>query len=156
VTLSASTFAKFTDSSAPADSANASFGEAKAEGTFDVEDLAIGFARFSNGAALQLEFSWASNIDEETVFLELRGSKAGFNFRNWRLTLFTEASGTLVDITPKLSKLELEQHAAFLHHFVDVLRGRCEPTLRPEHGVDMIKLLTGLYASAQQGREVQV
>ena len=155
-TLSASTYAKFVDSSAPADSANASFGEAKAAGTFDVEDLAIGFARFSNGAALQLEFSWASNIDEETVFLELRGSKAGFIFRNWRLTLFTEASGTLVDVTPKLAKLKHEQHAAFLHHFIDVVQGRSQPTILPEHGVDMIRLLTGLYASAEQGREVQL
>jgi len=155
-TLSASTFARFVDSAAPADSVNASFGEAKAAGTFDVEDLAIGFARFSNGAALQLEFSWASNIDEETVFLELRGSKAGFMFRNWKLTLFTEAGGTLVDVTPKLAKMKFEQHAAFLRHFVDVVQGRTEPILRPEHGVDMIALLSGLYASAEQGREVQL
>ena len=154
--LSASVYTKFADASTPADSVNASFGEAKEAGTFDVEDLAIGFARFSNGAALQIEFSWASNIDEETVFLELRGSKAGFFFRNWKLTLFTEAGGSLVDVTPKLTKLKVEQHAAFLHHFVDVVRGRAQPVIRPEHGVDMIALLTGLYASAEKGREVQL
>ena len=100
LTLSASTFAKFTDSSAPADSANASFGEAKAEGTFDVEDLAIGFARFSNGAALQLEFSWASNIDEETVFLELRVDVAIRWLRN-DLTRMVVDDGELLGVVPE-------------------------------------------------------
>ena len=155
-TLSASTYTAFATSSTPADSAHAAFGEAKAAGVFDVEDLAIGFARFSNGAALQLEFSWASNIDEEAVFLELRGTRAGFIFRNWKLNLFSETAGTLIDITPKLPKLPFEQHAAFLRHFVEVVQGRAEPTIRPEHGVAMIDLLTGLYASAEQGHEISL
>ena len=44
------------------------FPEKADEGVFDVEDLAMGFIRFDNGACLQIEFSWASNIEKENRF----------------------------------------------------------------------------------------
>ena len=63
VSVSGCTFNKFADNDAKSDSEHAAFGEAKSGGTFDVEDLAMGFIRFDNGACLQIEFSWASNIE---------------------------------------------------------------------------------------------
>ncbi|PZE21585.1 hypothetical protein [Paenibacillus xerothermodurans] len=80
------------------------FGDKQEAGTFDVEDLATGFIRFGNGATLQIEFSWASNIEEEASSLELRGSKAGVSFKHEDLKLFTEIEGTLCDIRPRLAK----------------------------------------------------
>ena len=50
------------------------------DGTFDVEDLAMGLIRFDNGAVLQIEFSWASNVERETRFVELRGTKSGLTW----------------------------------------------------------------------------
>ena len=54
VSVSGATFCKFADNDASADSANAEFGEKQENGTFDVEDLAMGFIRFENGAVLQV------------------------------------------------------------------------------------------------------
>ncbi|MFW6061215.1 MAG: Gfo/Idh/MocA family protein, partial [Planctomycetota bacterium] len=156
ISVVGATYTKFAESEA-SDSVHSAFGEAKAGGTFDVEDLASGWIRFDSGASLQIEFSWASNIEREGTFLELRGTKAGCSVGMGKsLSVHTETEGTLCDIAPKPAKSKLGGHGLNLHHFVDVVKGRCEPIIRPEHGVDMIKILSALYESARTGKEVRL
>lgn len=126
------------------------------EGTFDVEDLAAGFIRFDNGASLQIEFSWASNIAEEQKFLEWRGTEGGFSLINDKLRIFTESEGTLVDQQPQFPGATVPQHTANIQHFVECVLGRETPTITPDHGVDMIKILSAIYESAETGREVRL
>ncbi len=155
VSVVGATYCKFAKVSGPADSIHAQFGEAKDGGVFDVEDLASGFIRFENGATLQIEFSWASNIDHEMTFVELRGAKAGFNLGGGpELRIATEIEGTLCDIVPRPAKIAHEHQGGNIGHFVDVLRGRAKPTLTPEQGLDMIKVLCAIYESAETKEEV--
>lgn len=123
-------------------------------GTFDVEDLAAGFIRFDNGAALQIEFSWASNVEAEQKFLEWRGTEGGFSLINDKLKLFTEDAGALVDARPQFGAGAVPQHTANIRHFVECVLGREQPIFTPEQGVDMIKILSAIYESAETGREV--
>jgi predicted dehydrogenase len=125
------------------------------EGTFDVEDLAMGFIRFDNGACLQLEFSWASNIDRDHKFFELRGTRAGaqWDHNDAQLRIFTEQFGKTVDYLPNLPT-KFSGHTENLRNFAQVLRGEAEPVFRPEQGVDMIKILCAIYESAETGKEV--
>ena len=76
IAVSGCTYEKFANTDV-SDSVNSTFGTADANGTFDVEDLAMGFIRFDNGACMQIEFSWASNIQKEQRFIEFRGTKSG-------------------------------------------------------------------------------
>ena len=100
VAVTGCTYTKFADTEV-SDSIHSSFGEKKADGIFDVEDLAMGFIRFDNGACLQIEFSWASNIKNEENFVELRGTKSGAKISNHSgLEIFSESYGQLTDITP--------------------------------------------------------
>ncbi len=154
VSVVGATYSKFANTSI-SDSVNSKFGESQAEGTFDVEDLATGFIRFDNGATLQVEFSWASNIEEERNFVELRGTKSGFSFDKGLLKIFTEIEGTLCDIVPKLPK-DGHGHAEYLQHFIDCVHGRDKPIMQPIDGVHMIKLLSALYESARTGNEVKL
>lgn len=156
VAVSGATYRKFADAAAPADSIHASFGEAKDEGTFDVEDLATGFIRFANGATLQIEFSWASNIEEEATFFELRGTRAGAKMYNGNLSIFSELNGQLTDTTPRFGNSQDGNHARFLAHFIDCLQGRAKPIMDPAQGVAMIKILTAIYESAKTGAEVRL
>lgn len=155
VAVSGCTYRKFAQSEV-SDSAHATFGEKQKDGTFDVEDLAIGFIRFANGASLQIEFSWASNIAEENTFVELRGSKAGAWLNQEQLKIFSEGPQGIYDLAPKLPRPQLTGHAMMLNHFVDVLQKRAKPIILPEHGVNMIKILTAMYESADKGREVRL
>jgi predicted dehydrogenase len=154
VSVVGATYSKFANTTI-SDSVHSQFGEKKQDGTFDVEDLATGFIRFDNGATLQIEFSWASNIEEEMNFLELRGTKAGCSFKKGELKLFTEIEGVLCDIHPNLRK-DVAGHEQHIQHFVNVVQGRAEAINTPETGVDMIKILSAIYESARTGSEVKL
>lgn len=156
VAVSGCTYCKFADNEV-SDSVNSRFGEKNAEGTFDVEDLAMGFIRFENGACLQIEFSWASNIEREQRFFELRGTKSGaaWSSANDKLGIYTEEFGRTVDYLPNIDNSKgVQIHEANLRHFVDVVLNGTEPMFVPQQGVNMVKILEAIYESARTGREV--
>ena len=121
--------------------------------TGEVEDLAMGMIRFDNGAVLQIEFSWASNIKSENRFVELRGTKSGLEWRNGKLEIFTEEDGQLLDIAPSNIN-EKHGHMYNLRHFYDVVIEGAKPIFEPQQGIDMIKILCAIYESARTGKEI--
>ena len=160
VSVSGSTYSKFADSDDKADSVHSNFGEAVEGGTFDVEDLAIGFIKFDNGASLQLEFSWASNIKQETNFVELRGTKKGCNWHDGKLDVFCEPKLSCIekwkmkkDMTKKYGVID-RGHRDNLKHFIDVITNDADPDFTIDQGINMIKILCGIYESAKPGKEV--
>ncbi|SEM57480.1 Gfo/Idh/MocA family protein [Paenibacillus sp. OV219] len=156
VSVTGATYTKFADAEDIAGSEHSKFGsKSEGEGTFDVEDLAIGFIRFDNGASLQIEFSWASNIEEEENFVELRGTKAGIKFSNGKLGIFGEDQGIVTDTFPHTGQ-DSGGHGEHLAHFVDVVQGRANPINTIDQGVDMIKILSAIYESARTGSEVKL
>ncbi len=154
VSVSGCTYTKFADSDL-SDSEHSMFGDKVANGVFDVEDLAMGFIKFENGACLQVECSWASNIDKEGQFVELRGTKGGLKFcatdreENF---ICTEENGTLIDIKPKISFKS--GHAGAIKHFVDVVQGRAKPDYTSDQGLNLTKIFEAFYQSAKTGKEV--
>ena len=125
----------------------------------DVEDLAMGFIRFDNGACLQIEFSWASNIPEDQMFVELRGTKSGSKMSgiDCKFEVYTEECGVATRICPDINDYRgMNHHEANIRHFVDVVEGKAEPDFTPEQGVNMVKILEALYKSAELGREIKL
>ncbi|MBE7057237.1 MAG: Gfo/Idh/MocA family oxidoreductase [Ruminococcaceae bacterium] len=157
VSVTGATYRKFADNDAGADSAHAKFGDAVSNGTFDVEDLAFGFIRFDNGCTMQIEFSWASNIEYEKNYIDLRGTKAGAtnDTRDGRFKIFTEENGVTVDYVPNLAGGEWG-HVQNLRHFYNVVLGKEEPDFVPEQGVNMVRILEAMYKSAELGEEVKL
>ncbi len=121
-------------------------------GLFDVEDLAMGFIKFDNGACLHIDFSWATNIERDMRFVELRGTKAGIKIEDDVLSVFGEKYGTPYNENPK-PRGEYG-HCVAIRHFADVVLNGAEPIFKPQQGVDMIKILNAIYESAETGREV--
>lgn len=76
VAVTGSTYCKFADNDV-SDSVNSDFGDKVEDGTFDVEDLAMGTIRFDNGAQLQIEFSWASNVKERDTLCRASRHEGG-------------------------------------------------------------------------------
>ena len=153
VAVSGATYSKFAGNDT-SDSVNSDFGDKNDDGTFDVEDLAMGFIRFDNGAVLQIEFSWASNIKKEQRFVELRGTKSGATLGESKLEIFSENNGMLLDTENHAGLSEGTGHGRNLWHFADVVLDGAEPCFKPQQGVDMIKILDAIYKSAETGREV--
>lgn len=151
VAVSGSIYNKFADNDV-SDSVNSDFGDKVSDGTFDVEDLAMGFIKFDNGACLQIEFSWASNVDKEYNYVELRGTKAGATLKDG-IEIYTEKNGVLVDENPIVEDTK-NAHGNNIRHFVDVISNGTKPEFEPIQGLNMIKILSAIYKSAETGREV--
>ncbi|MBR6558210.1 MAG: Gfo/Idh/MocA family oxidoreductase [Clostridia bacterium] len=122
--------------------------------TFSVEDLAMAFVRFENGACLQVEVSWASNVKTDDIFFELRGTKEGAvqnQNTKGRLTVVS-ADG---DFNPDLSAYsEAQGHEGNIRHFADVVLNGAEPMFVPQQGINMVKILEAIYKSAETGKEI--
>ena len=129
VTVSASTYSHLGRSMAE---------EQKKE--FDVEDLA---------AALNFE-------EREKVYLELSGKKGGlsnvtFDYKDTTTCIFREENGAMVKTVP-LKYPEAFEHAQA--HFVRCIREDLEPSAGASDGVEIMRILDAIYASATEQREV--
>ncbi|WP_226793491.1 Gfo/Idh/MocA family protein [Bacillus sp. B1-b2] len=115
-------------------------------GVFDVEDTAIGFMGLNNGASVQFEFSWASNIEKDVTKIELLGTKGGASLINGELKIYSEIADTCVNITPILDSTSHLMNE--FDHFVQcILHG--EELISPaEHGVYMMEIIDQFYESA--------
>jgi predicted dehydrogenase len=131
-------------------------------GEFSVEDLAAGFVRFDNGAALTVETSWGSHTrpGRDEYFVTLYGSEAGaeLDVNNYgehdTVRLFTDRAGQAVSVAPNLRAGG--GHELAVKHFVEAIRQGLEPDSPGEQGVALMRIIDGLYESARTGREVSL
>jgi len=124
--------------------------------SYTVEDLAIGQIRFDNGAILSVEASFAAHIQKDEWNFVIMGEKGG---ASWDPPgIFRDDGGYMVNSAPGWlpSGPAADVFAAKMRGFVEhVLYG--EPTMAPaEHGLMVQKMLDGIYASAEKGREVVI
>jgi len=123
-------------------------------GTFDVDDNTFGMIRFANGAAVQVEATWASYIDHEQGVFELFGEKAGCKLDPLRI--FTEENGVQVDVTPQVPPLKGSTIAAEVCYFIECILEGKPPIATEEDGIWLMKMLDAIYESARTGKEAKI
>jgi predicted dehydrogenase len=126
---------------------------------YTVEDLGCGLVKFANGATLILEASWALNIDEpEHMLTTLYGTKGSLVQRNIKggyefiAELNTEEDGNF--FTKKLNRRTQPSPSAY-HEFVNSILEKRPPAATGAEGVKVMKILEGIYKSAETGKEVR-
>lgn len=121
------------------------------EVVYDVEDYAGGFFRFENGAVLTFEVSWQINAKEQWG-IAISGTKGGAFLPP--LELYTEILGEQANVNLRVDEGNgyLEEMREFLNC---VAEGR-KPVTDAWDGVTVMKMLTALYRSAEQGKEVAI
>ncbi|MFB3880765.1 MAG: Gfo/Idh/MocA family protein [Armatimonadota bacterium] len=131
----------------------------KARKTYTVEDLACGIVKFANGATLMVEASWAANINEpEQMMTMLCGTKGGLvqkNVGGWydfTAEVYTDEGGYL--FTKKLDEATKHCPSAY-SEFVSSIIEKRPPLATGEEGLKVMKILDGIYKSAETGREVR-
>ncbi len=121
-----------------------------------VEDLANALIRFENGASLFVDVSFTLHAKEDELSLKLYGDKGGAELEP-KLMMVTEKNNTILNMTPQVDNLSFDFVSAFkseVTHFIDASLGR-KTTLSPvADGVEMMKILTGIYESAERGEEI--
>ena len=125
------------------------------DGVCDVDDYASGLVRFARGATLSFEIAWAANAPDSSV-VEVLGTAGGLRCLDGEgLTLLTERNGRLADI--KLDTANVQGgFGVQAANFAAACRGEADPKTPADHGVTLCKLMEGIYASSEAGREVAV
>lgn len=126
---------------------------------YSVEDLAMGFVRFDNGACLSVEASWAVNQKErELMETKLYGTKAGIAQRNldqgyeFEAEIYNEIAGCYY--TQKLD-IPADSNMSAYYEFISSLSEGRAPTATADQGIKVQKILEGLYRSAEEKCEVR-
>jgi predicted dehydrogenase len=131
---------------------------------FDVEDGAVGFLRFGNGASAILQAAWADHLPPGTDMfkLEIHGSHGAVHITvpNYRhedtLRMYCEIEGEPVTITPGLRNLNPNGHELMIVDTIKALQtGRPIPSSGLE-GLEAVRVLEAMYTSAEQGAEVKL
>ncbi len=128
---------------------------AKPDDICDVEDLAFATIRFDNGATLAVEASFSLNLKEDKGEIELFGTKAGAKIAP-ELELFSVTNGYMTDVNLK-TPTALSFDGLFegeINHFVDCIENGTECIAPAQDGIDIMKILCGIYESAETGHEV--
>jgi predicted dehydrogenase len=150
VSVSSEVYSKFSENTCRN---NRAYGFA-GDGIYNVEDMSVGFIRFSNGCTISFEFSWASNIEKEYKYYELLGDKGGAFFAEDKLKLYSEIGDTLVDIYPNTNY----SHDAMneLKHFIDCIKSDSMPISTPEQAVKVMSIIDAAYASSKMKKEIYI
>ena len=130
-------------------------------GSFDVEDMAVGFVRFANGASLVLEASWDLNQPRaELMETWVYGTAGGMLQRNVGNLYQFEAELYRHDPSGAFQVSELRpgpehQRTAFDEFIDSVVAGRA-PSASADQAVIALRVIDALYESAASGREVRL
>jgi len=132
--------------------------------TYTVEDLAVGFIRFKNGATLSLEASWAGNIKEnELMETRILGSRGGLIHRNigegyqFEAEFFTEHQGFQWDERYHEATgwgAGAPKPISAMSHFIDAIVSGVPHEADGKEGFKVMKILDALYQSAELGQPV--
>lgn len=121
----------------------------------DVEDLATAMIRFDNGAVLQIEASFSLNIGKDEGKIQLFGSKAGVTVGS-TLKFASEVNDYLADIEINANTAVNVENVFNneINHFVDCIINGTECMNPACDGIEIMKILTAIYKSAETGHEV--
>lgn len=121
-----------------------------------VEDLACAFIRFDNGATLSVDVSFTLHAKQDEISVKLYGEKGGIEAEP-ELALISEKYNTMLNMTPQIDHLTFDFEASFqneIDQFVECCLGRRETISPVEDGVEMMKILCGIYESSEKGQEI--
>jgi len=109
----------------------------------DADDHSVGYARFKNGASLQIEVSYGQHIDHDELITELFGTKGGaFRWAGRPLKLYGQTGGAYSTTEPRLQ----EKRSSAQQEFVEsVLEGR-PPLVTPEQGITVTRIMDAIYS----------
>lgn len=126
------TYTKFISEGAPASPA-------------DADDHSVGFARFTNGASLQIEASFGQHIDHDELITEVFGTKGGaLRWSGRPPKLYGQTGGAYSTTEPRLQERKSGPQQEFVN---SILEGR-PPLVRPEHGIAVTRIMDAIFAGS--------
>ena len=119
---------------------------------------AAAIIRFENGFVLSVEVSFSLNTTKEENCVSLYGTKGGLALTFSDVTMANSTAGYLSDVT-FAGPTGFDFSEAFrteIAHFLAYVKGETACRVPVEDGVELMKILDAVYASAQSGHEAVI
>lgn len=117
-------------------------------GKMDVEDMGAGYVTFNgNKQSLYFDVSWASNVKQESVVMELFGTKAGAKLVDGKLELFSEVDHVSINSVPDL--LETDPYEKEVDLFIESIRTGAKPHSNMEQAKQVMHIIDSIYAQSK-------
>lgn len=121
-----------------------------------IEDMVNAMVRFENGASMLVQASYSLHATKDSIGVSVFGDKGGADLEP-ALEIATEKYGSVINLVPQISSLTFEGDAAFtneIKNFTDAVLGKADSVAPVSHGAEITKILEGIYASADAGKEI--
>lgn len=125
---------------------------------YDCEDSASALITFENGMKLLIETSYSLDIHEDVNRIELYGTKKSAVF-DPSLTWCSYGADGKADIQPAQGDTALSFDGLFereIGHFISCVTEGTPCRATAEDGIELMRILDAVYASAQSGQAVQI
>ena len=125
---------------------------------FDVEDFAVAFVRFENGATLVLEVSWLLHHDTagEDMQMWLYGTKGGCHWPRCEFFESNYATQQHYNRVLKITRDALRPHAQECVEFAQAIVDGAPSPVPAEQSLQVMTILDGIYRSQEIGAEVRL
>jgi len=123
-----------------------------------VEDMANALIRFENGASLMVDVSFTIHAKQDEFYVKLFGDKGGAEVEP-SMVMVSEKHNTILNIFPQTDSTTFHSASGFkreIAHFIDCCRDGTTPISPVDDGVEMMKILRGVYESAEKGTEIRL
>jgi predicted dehydrogenase len=111
----------------------------------DADDHSVGFAKFENGASMQIEASYGSYVEHEKIIQAIYGDKGGACRESGQpIKLFVKSDGEYKTIIPTIDMPSTRP----MDHFIECILENKTPIVTPEQGVAVTQILEGIYKSS--------
>jgi predicted dehydrogenase len=117
-----------------------------------VEDMANALITFENGASLMVDVSFTLHAKKDEIHVKLFGTKGGAELEP-ELVLVSEENNTMINIHPQVDHLTFDFTNAFqseIDAFVTSCLSGTKPVAPVEDGVEIMKILAGIYEAAEK------
>jgi predicted dehydrogenase len=124
----------------------------------DVEEFAVAFVRFENGATLILEVSWLLHHDTmgEDMQLWLYGTGGGCHWPKAEFLGTNYATRQLYNRVLKMTQDAVEPHALECMEFARAVAEGLPSPVPTEQSLQVLAILDGIYRSQEAGKEIQL
>jgi predicted dehydrogenase len=123
-----------------------------------VEDLANALIRFENGASLMVDVSFTLHAKQDEGSVKFYGDKGGFEV-DPAIVMVTEKHDTIMNILPQTDSDGFQVESAFqneINHFIACVMTGKQPLSPVSDGVEIMRILCGIYESAAKGEEIHL
>jgi predicted dehydrogenase len=123
----------------------------------EVEDAASMLVRLKTGATLSVQVTWSMLAERDRHHVRLFGTAGSVS--TYPLKVFKELEHGMIDVTPQIAPARENAYTASyrqeLQHFVSAaLRG--DPPAPPREQIELMRLVTTAYESAEKGKELRL